>query len=70
MTKTLEMVFRGSNGKEIVFSLASPKADLSMTQVRTVMQDMVARNIFSVKGVELKEALSARIRSRDAVDLA
>ncbi|HWR41462.1 MAG TPA: DUF2922 domain-containing protein [Patescibacteria group bacterium] len=69
MTKTLEMVFRSTAGKDVTLSLADPKADLTLSQVQTVMQDIASRNIFSISGAELKDVVTARIRSRDAVDL-
>ena len=69
MTKTLEMVFRNGEGKETVISLVDPRDDLTKTEVDAVMQDMLAKNIFSTKGGDLVQVVDARIRTRDAVSL-
>ncbi|MEG6585012.1 DUF2922 domain-containing protein [Dendrosporobacter sp. 1207_IL3150] len=70
MTKTLEMVFRNAEGKEVTLSLADPKEDLTKAEVDTVMQQIVSRNIFITKAGELTQTVEARIRTRDAVALA
>lgn len=69
MTKTLEMVFRNAEGKEVVLSLADPRDNLTKAEVDTVMQAIVAKNIFSTKGGDLQQAVEARIRTRDAAVL-
>lgn len=70
MTKTLEMVFRNSSGKEVTMSLADPKEDLTKAQVDAVMQEIISRNIFISKTGELTQIVEARIRTRDAIALA
>ncbi|MBP2636908.1 MAG: hypothetical protein H6Q72_2815 [Firmicutes bacterium] len=69
MTKTLELVFRTSAGNEVTISLPDPKADLTLAQAQTVMQDIITRNIFVNKGSALTERVEARIRSRETVAL-
>ena len=69
MTKTLEMVFRNGEGKETVISLVDPRDDLTKAEVDAVVQDMLAKNIFSTKGGDLVQVVDARIRTRDAVSL-
>lgn len=69
MVKTLELVFRNQSGKEITISLADPKDGLTKAQAQTVMQDIIAKNIFTSKGGNLQEIVDARVRSRDAVSL-
>lgn len=69
MTKTLEMVFRNSSGKEVTMSLADPKEDLTKAQVDAVMQEIISRNIFISKTGELTQSVEARIRTRDAIAL-
>lgn len=70
MIKTLEMVFRNQAGKEAVLSIADPKDDLTKAQVDTVMQDILAKNVFVTTGGDLVQTVDARIRTRDAVSLA
>lgn len=69
MTKTLELVFRTSAGKEVTLSLPDPKDDLTLAQAQTVMQDIITRNIFVNKGSALTERVEARVRSRETVAL-
>lgn len=70
MTKALEMVFRNRDGKEVVLSLADPRDNVTKAEVNTVMQDILAKNVFTTKGGELAQVADARIRTRDAVSLA
>ena len=70
MVKTLEMVFRNESGKEVVISIAEPKDDLTLAQVNTVMQEIVAKNVFSTKTGDLVQIVEARIRSNDMAVLA
>lgn len=70
MTRTLEMVFRAANGREVTISLADPREDLTLTDVTAVMTDIIARNIFITTSGELKDIVDARIRTRETVSLA
>jgi hypothetical protein len=70
MVKTLELVFRNQSGQEVTISLADPKDSLTKTEAQAVMEDMIAKNIFTSKGGDLAEVVDARVRSRDTVSLA
>ena len=71
MKKVLEMTFRNTVGKEITLSLADPKDDLTLAQVNTVMDDIVAKNIFTTAsgGGDLTEKVKAVVRVTDSVAL-
>ena len=69
MSKTLELVFRTSAGKETTISVPDPKDDLTLVQAQAVMKDIIDKNIFSVKGNALAEKVEARIRNRETVAL-
>ena len=69
MAKTLEMVFRTNAGNEVSVNLPDPKEDLTLAQAQTVMDDMIAKNIFVIKGSALAEKVEARVRSSDTVAL-
>lgn len=69
MAKTLEMVFRTSAGNETTISVADPKDDLTLAQAQVVMQDIITKNIFEIKGSVLAEKVEARIRSLETVAL-
>jgi len=68
--KTLEMTFRNELGKESVLSLPDPKDDLTLAGVKTVMQNIVAKNLFTTKSGKLTEALEAKVSVLDVTVLA
>ena len=70
MKKTLEMTFRNELGKESVLSLPDPKDDLTLAGVKTVMQNIVAKNLFTTKSGKLTEALEAKVSVLDVTVLA
>jgi hypothetical protein len=70
MTKTLEMVFRSEGGKEVTLSIADPKDDVTLAQVKAVMADIIAKKIFESKTGDLSQIVEARINSKDTAVLA
>lgn len=70
MVKTLEMVFRSGSGKEVTVSVVDAKDDLTLAEVKAVMQDVVTKNIFRTKSGDLVQVVEARIRSKDTAVLA
>jgi len=70
MVKTLEMVFRNESGKTVTLSLLEPKDNLTLTEVSTVMQAIISKNIFSTASGDLVQVVEARIRSNDMAVLA
>ena len=70
MTKTLEMVFRNSSGKTVTLSMPDPKEDITLAQVEAVMDEIVAKKVFTSKAGELSQVVEARIASRDSAVLA
>jgi hypothetical protein len=69
MTKTLEMIFKNASGSEVTLRLAEPKDGLTLAEAMTVMQAIVTKNIFYNKGGDLVQGITARISSKDAVEL-
>ncbi len=70
MVKTLEMVFRNESGKSVTLRLLEPKDNLTLTEVNTVMQDIITKNVFSTTSGDLVQVVEARIRSTDMAVLA
>lgn len=70
MAKALEMVFRSESGKEVTISIVDPRADLTQAEVKTVMDDIIAKQIFESKTGDLAQIVEARISSKDTVILA
>ena len=69
MTKTLEMTFRDSMGKNVMINIPNPKDGLTLAQVDTVMQDIIAKNIFVTTNGDLVDAVEAKIRVVDVTVL-
>ena len=70
MTKTLEMTFRTTGGREVVMSLPEPKDTLTLAQVQTVMQTILTKNLFSTKTGDLTQIVDAKVRVLDVTTLA
>jgi len=65
MEKKLEMIFVNAAGKKTKISVDDPRADLTPQEVQTVMNNIIARNIFDSTGGDLISIDSARIVSKD-----
>lgn len=70
MTKTLEMTFRDTLGKNILINLPNPQDGLTLAQVNAVMQDIITRNIFVTTNGDLVDIVEAKIRVVDVTVLA
>ncbi len=53
MAKKLSMSFRNTSGKTVTLSLADPRPDLTAADVTTVMDAIIAKNVFSTSGGDL-----------------
>ena len=69
MTKTLEMTFKDTAGKNVMISILNPKDGLTLTQVDAIMQDIIAKNIFATTNGDLVDAVEAKIRVVDVTVL-
>ncbi len=69
MAKTLEMVFRSEGGKEVTLSIADPKENLTLAEVKTVMADIIAKQVFESKTGDFSQIVEARINSKDTAVL-
>ncbi len=70
MTKTLEMIFKDSAGKNVMINIPNPKEGLTLAQVDAVMQDIVTKNIFATTSGNLVDVVEAKIRVVDVTVLA
>jgi hypothetical protein len=70
MAKTLEMVFRNESGKEVSLNIADPREDLTLAEVKVVMDDIIAKQIFESKTGDFAQIVEARINSKDTAVLA
>ena len=63
------MVFRSEGGKEVTLSIADPKENLTLAEVKTVMEDIIAKQVFESKTGDLSQIVEARINSKDTAVL-
>lgn len=70
MVKTLEMEFRNETGKSVILRMVEPKDAITLAEVNTVMEDIIAKNIFSTTSGDLVQVVEARILSSDSLVLA
>ena len=57
----LEMEFKDVAGKKFTLSLEEPKNDLTESDIRAAMEEVVNKNIFSTKEGDIVETVKARI---------
>ena len=69
-TKTLEMIFTTSGGKEVTVAVKDPKDGLTLAAVQTVMATIIAKNVFSSTSGDLITAKEAQIRQLAITELA
>lgn len=69
MEKTLVLVFKNADGKNVSLSLAAPREDVTGLEVAQAMQDIITNDIFTSSGGDLVEVSAARIVSREVTEL-
>jgi hypothetical protein len=69
-TRTLEMVFKTGGGKEVTVAVKDPKDDLTLAELQTVMETIIAKNIFSTTSGDLVSVVEAQIRQLAITELA
>jgi hypothetical protein len=66
----LEMAFRNAGGNRVTISVLNPKEGLTPAEVKAVMENILAANIFTSNGGDLTEIIEARIITRTVQELA
>jgi hypothetical protein len=69
MEKSLQMVFQNQSGKNVTMNLSGIKETLTELEVKTLMQLIIAKNIFESTGGDLVTIMSANIISRDVQEM-
>ncbi|ABO49055.1 conserved hypothetical protein [Desulforamulus reducens MI-1] len=69
MTKTLELIFVNVAGDKVTLRVNDPRDDLQEAEVRTVMDTVVAKNVFTSTGGSLTGVAGARLVTRDVAEL-
>ena len=60
-TRRLLMSFKCNNDKKVSLSVEDPRDDVTEAEIKTVMDLIVAKNIFTPNGSELVEAIEAKV---------
>lgn len=68
-TKTLEMVFINEGAKEVTVVVKDPRDGLTLAEVQTVMNTLIAKNVFSTTGGDLVSVKEAQIRQLAITEL-
>lgn len=69
MAKSLVMNFMNENGKKVSINVSNVKDTLTATEVSAAMDTIVAKNIFSTSGGDIKTKDSAQIVDKTSTDL-
>ncbi len=69
-TRTLEMIFATSGGKEVTVAVKEPRDGLTLAEVQAVMTTIIDKNVFSSNSGELVTAKEAQIRQLAITELA
>lgn len=69
MNKTLELIFVNAAGDKVTLRITDPRDDIQETEVRTVMDQIVAKDIFTSTGGSLVGVAGARLVTRDVAEL-
>ena len=68
-TRTLEMVFINEGAKEVTVVVKDPRDGLTLAEVQTVMNTLIAKNVFSSTGGDLVSVKEAQIRQLAITEL-
>ena len=69
MSKTLVMNFLNESGKKTAIRVNNVREDVSEAEVKAAMDVILAKNIFTTTGGELKVKDSAQIDDKNSTDL-
>lgn len=69
MAARLEMLFTTEGGRSATVALADPKDGLTGAQVKTVMDTIIAKNIFTAPSGNLASIRGARIVDRQVTEV-
>ncbi|CAA7603165.1 Protein of unknown function (DUF2922) [Acididesulfobacillus acetoxydans] len=67
--KVLRMTFNTATGKTVTLTLPDPKADLTAAQIETVMDQIIAKNLFTGQGGDYLSKQDIKIVDTSTNDL-
>lgn len=69
IVRTLELRFRGEDGRTVTIRVADPKEDLTAQEVEAAMDTIIAGDVFTSTGGALMGIVGARIVARETTDI-
>ncbi|MDY6826536.1 MAG: DUF2922 domain-containing protein [Bacillota bacterium] len=70
MAETLQMIFQNAQGRNSTISVTDPDPELTALDVETVMDSVIAKNVFETTGGDIVAKVRSQIVSRDVDVLA
>nr|WP_293839291.1 DUF2922 domain-containing protein [uncultured Phascolarctobacterium sp.] len=70
MEKNLELYFKNEKGKTVTLVVKEPADGLELATVANAQKEIVAANVFTTSGGDLKEAAGASYVTKDVEPLA
>lgn len=64
MIRTLQMIFKNQEGRNVTISVPDARENLQAAEVEAAMMGILARNIFRTTGGDIAEASKAQVVSR------
>lgn len=64
MSTTLQMIFSNEDGRNTTMSVPDPDPTLTASEVETVMDSVISRNIFQTTGGDIIGKVRAQVVSR------
>lgn len=64
MIRTLQMIFKNQEGRNVTISVPDARENLQAAEVEAAMTGILARNIFRTTGGDIVEASKAQVVSR------
>jgi hypothetical protein len=69
MAKTLQMVFQNQIGKNVSISIPEVREDVTESEIKTLMQLIISKNIFESVGGDLITVMEASLVKREVQEL-
>ncbi len=69
MNKTLQLVFRNEEGRNVTFSIADPVEPVNSVEVEALMDAIVTKNMFITNGGEITGKVRATLIARETTDV-
>ena len=68
MKKKLVMNFKTVLGKKVAISVDNPREDLNESEIKTAMENILAKNIFTANGDDLVSCVDAKVVETGTTD--